>query len=285
MLYPDLGRLSLMCPTGTPGTNQAESGGSNDSPPPPPPPPPPQAAGPAQREALGKRDIVEAILGNLGSGNYEDACRVAARWCSLNSEHRAACQTHQPWTDLAQAVFPGSRTPNPRNREPTHPKDWFFFLCNRHARLVVLRDLVNRIFITEVFLVAQLRYNLRTSDARILEKRRARQRQRHNHADLIPVAMSKRNDAILAPGTFPRGWGNPGGGGWNEPRNQQLQVKQWMIEQELERAGKAKRTMDGAVQKGAVVWATREHPEKWVGELAQLEAYMRGLYPNRQPLL
>ena len=115
MLYPDLGRLSLVCPTDMP-------------------------AGPAQREALGKRDIVEAILRNLGGGKYEDACRVAARWCSLNSEHRAACQTHQPWTDLTQAVFPGSRKPNPRDHEPEHPKDWFFFLCHRHARRDYQRD-------------------------------------------------------------------------------------------------------------------------------------------------
>ena len=132
MLYPDLSRLSLVCPTGMPlprGTHNHEAGGSND----PPPPPPPQA-GPAQRYALGMADVVAAILRNLGDGNYTDACRVAARWCNLNSEHRAACETHQPWTDLTQAVFPGTRAPDPRNHEPEHPKDWFFYLCNRHAR-------------------------------------------------------------------------------------------------------------------------------------------------------
>ena len=276
MLYPDLRRLSLAhaCPTGMPlpsGTHNHEAGGSND---PPPPPPPPQA-GPAQEAALGMADVVAAILRNLGGGNYRDACRVAARWCGLNSEHRAACQTHQPWTDLTQAVFPGTRAPDPRNHEPEHPRDWFFYLCDRHARLVVLEDLVNRIFITEVFLNAQLRYDRVMSDVRYLEKRRALARGR---AAGNPFPLGGGGERRLL--HLPSGWGTIGGGGWNEDRNQALPVKQWMIDDELKKARRTKRTLENAVQHGAITWATREDPARWVGELAQLDAYMRGLYPD-----
>ena len=62
MLYPDLRRLAIVCPTGMPlpsGTHNHEAGGSND-----PLPPPPSRARPgegdeapptAQSEALGKK--------------------------------------------------------------------------------------------------------------------------------------------------------------------------------------------------------------------------------------
>ena len=36
-------------------------------------------AGPAQQEALGKRDVLESILRNLGGSNYREAGRAAAR--------------------------------------------------------------------------------------------------------------------------------------------------------------------------------------------------------------
>ena len=118
MLYPDLRRLSLVCPTGMPGTNQAESSGSND-------PPPPPRAGPAQREALGQRDVVATILRNLGGGNYTDACRVAARWCSLNSEHMAVCDDGV-WEQLTEAVFPGTRAPDRATTSRSIPRTGSF---------------------------------------------------------------------------------------------------------------------------------------------------------------
>ena len=228
MLYPDLGRLSLVCPTGMP-------------------------AGPAQRYALGQRDVVEAILRNLGGGNYKDACRKAARWCSLNSEHRAACQTHQPWTDLTQAVFPGSRKPNPRDHEPEHPKDWFFFLCNRHARLVELRDLVSRVEATRQYLNWRHARDATSDRLRRLQRQRAAQR-------------SRESNELFKPGYSGR-------------------VMRAEIEKEQKRLAVDTQRMEQYESEGAVTWATFGDPERWVGELAQLDAYMRGLYPNRQPLL
>ena len=155
--------------------------------------------------------------------------------------------------------------------------DWFFFLCNRHARLVELRDLVDRIFITEVFLRAQSRYDRVMSNVRALEKRRALARGR-NYAVPIPLGRGGGGERRLL--TLPSGWGTLGGGGWNEDRNQQLPVKQWMIDDEIKKARGAKKTMDDAVKNGAVTWADTHHPARWVGELAQLDAYMRGLYPD-----
>ena len=94
----------------------------------------PLPVGPAQREALDKRDVLEAILRHLGGDTYRETGKTAARWCVLNKAHWAARKTHAPWKDLTQAAFPGVRAPNASNHEPTHPMDWFFFLCNRHAR-------------------------------------------------------------------------------------------------------------------------------------------------------
>ena len=219
-------------------------------------------AGPAQQEALGKRDVLESILRNLGGSNYREAGRAAARWGALNSEHREACKTHQPWTDLTQAVFPGSRAPNPRHHEPTNPKDWFYFLCNRNARLDVIDDLVSKIFITQVFLRAQSLYYRHMSDVDVLKKRRARQRR--TVGDPIPLGMGECRLLGSNPQLPLKPWMMP--------------VKQWMIDEELDRARTRKKCMKEAAQNGAVTWATRDHPEQWVGELAQLNAYMCGLY-------
>jgi len=247
MLYPDLRRLSLVCPTGMPlprGTHNHEAGGSND---PPPPPLPPQAAGPAQEAALGQADIVTAILRNLGGGSYEDACRVAARWCGLNSEHQAACDAHQPWTDLTQAVFPHSRAPNPRNHEPAHPRDWFFYLCNRHARVAVLRDLVSRIEVTRRYLGSRHARETASDRLRRLQRQRAAQRSRKS-IELFQVGV---------------------GSG---------RVMRAEIDQEQNRLAVATQRMEQYEREGAVTWATFDDPERWVGELATLQAYMRGLY-------
>ena len=148
MLYPDLRRLSIVCPTGMPGTNQAESGGSND-----PWPPPASRARPAegdeapataQSEALAKEDILYSILLGLADGDFADVCKAAARWCTLNKTHMAACDDGV-WEELTGLVFPGARAPNTgrigRTDEPTNPKDWFFHLCTQHKQM---RDLLAR---------------------------------------------------------------------------------------------------------------------------------------------
>lgn len=121
MLYPDLRRLPLVCPTGMP--------------------PPPPVAGPAQRYALGQQDVVESILRSLGGGSYEDACRAAANWCALNREHREACKSSDAWVKLTEAVFPNAREPISRApwNEPSDPMGWFFYLCKMRALLPQVR--------------------------------------------------------------------------------------------------------------------------------------------------
>ena len=150
MLYPDLRHLPLVCSTGMPGTNQAESSGSND---PPPPPVAGPAAGPAQREAFAVQDILRAILLALGDGdldNFETVCKAAARWCHLNKTNMAACDDGV-WEQLTSIVFPNARKPNtgrhgrsdapwngsiqqPPPDEPERPKDWFFHICTQYKK-------------------------------------------------------------------------------------------------------------------------------------------------------
>ena len=146
MLYPDLRRLAVVCSTG--GTNDHEAGGSND------PLPPPasrarlgegdEAPATAQSEALASEDILYSILLALADGGFADVCRAAARWCTLNRAHMAACDDGV-WKQLTGRVFPKARAPNTgragRTDEPTNPKDWFFHLCTQHQRL---RDLLER---------------------------------------------------------------------------------------------------------------------------------------------
>ena len=150
MLYPDLRRLSLVCPTGMPlpsGTHNHEAGGSND-------PPPPPVDGPAQREALAQADVVSAILLALGDGDFADVCKSAARWCHLNKTNMAACDDGV-WEQLTSIVFPNARKPNtgrhgrsdapwngstqqPPPDEPERPKDWFFHICTQYKKRVDL---------------------------------------------------------------------------------------------------------------------------------------------------
>lgn len=150
MLYPDLRRLALVCPTGMPlprGTHNHEAGGSND-----PLPPSASRARPgegdeapatAQSEALGKKDVLFLILLALADGDIKDVCRSAARWCTLNNAHMAACGDGV-WETLTRIVFPNARAPNTgrigRTDEPTDPRDWFYHLCTQHKRLSDLRD-------------------------------------------------------------------------------------------------------------------------------------------------
>jgi len=150
MLYPDLRRLALVCPTGMPlphGTHNHEAGGSND-----PLPPSASRARPgegdeapptAQSEALGKNDILHSILLALADGDIKDVCRSAARWCNLTKAHQAACGDGV-WEELTRIVFPDARAPNTGRiaapPEPTDPKGWFYHLCMQHKRLRDLRE-------------------------------------------------------------------------------------------------------------------------------------------------
>lgn len=150
MLYPDLRRLALACPTGMPlprGAHNHEAGGSND-----PLPPPASRARPgegggapatAQSEALGDNDILFSILLALADGDIKDVCGSAARWCTLNKAHMAACGDGV-WEQLTRIVFPDARAPNTGRvaapPEPTDPKGWFFHLCTQHKRLRDLRE-------------------------------------------------------------------------------------------------------------------------------------------------
>ena len=150
MLYPDLRRLALVCPTGMPlphGTHNHEAGGSND-----PLPPSPSRARPgegdeapptAQSEALGDNDILYSILLALADGDVKDVCRSAARWCNLTKAHQVACDDGV-WKELTRIVFPNARAPNTGRvaapPEPTDPKGWFYHLCMQHKRLRDLRN-------------------------------------------------------------------------------------------------------------------------------------------------
>tara|TARA_B100000963_G_scaffold326977_1_gene314419 strand:+ start:186 stop:1019 length:834 start_codon:yes stop_codon:yes gene_type:complete len=252
MLYPDLRRLSLVhtCPTGMPGTNQAESSGSND-----PPPPPPAQAGPAQREALGKRDVVETILRNLGDGNYKDACRVAARWCSLNSEHMAVCDDGV-WKQLTRAVFPGTRAPDPRNHEPERPKDWFFYLCDRHARTYEL-----------------IRFAMYKRDGmEEYHKKRAMTREEV----LAPIreriaSVEEQIRESNMPGAF-------------ITHNKLSRLKRLLQDLKTELATMEEKRIRN-LHKSPFANSDEDDPARLMGEYAQLEAWLRGLYedPNADP--
>jgi len=253
MLYPDLRRLSLVCPTGMPlprGTHNHEAGGSND----PPPPPPPQAAGPAQQEALGMADVVAAILRTLGDGNYKDACRVAARWCSLNREHMAVCDDGV-WKQLTKAVFPGTRAPNPRNHEPERPKDWFFYLCDRHARIYQLI----------IFASHKRRGMERYHEDRKMTREELLAPYRERIAR-IQEAIRESNK----PGIFVT---------TDQIGNLKRGLQHWKTKL---------RAMDESIKnlhKSPFANSDEDDPARLLGEYAQLEAWLRGLYedPDADP--
>ena len=250
MLYPDLRRLSLVCPTGMPGTNQAESSGSND-------PPPPPRAGPAQREALGQRDVVATILRNLGGGNYTDACRVAARWCSLNSEHMAVCDDGV-WEQLTEAVFPGIRAPDPRNHEPERPKDWFFYLCNRHARVYQL------IRFAQHHRIGMEEYHRKRAMTR--EELLAPIRER-----IASVEEQIRESKMPGVGTF-------------ITHNKLSRLKRLLRDLKTELATIEEKRIRN-LHKNPFAWSDEDDPARLMGEYAQLEAWLRGLYedPDADP--
>ena len=69
-------------------------------------------------------DALNAVLANIKYSemslfteivDYESVCRAAARWCALNTEHRAACDAGGDalWTALAARIFPNAPAPAP----------------------------------------------------------------------------------------------------------------------------------------------------------------------------
>ena len=138
----ELARMSLpflpLCPTGMPGTNQAESGPSSF-----PMDPPTPAAAAAMDEALGTNEIVALIMTNLRAGNedgaVEQACNAVATWLGLNKQHDGVSGSDEAmWEMLMQNIFPEAPAPtmhsvyNPESALPESYKEWFYAMCKRH---------------------------------------------------------------------------------------------------------------------------------------------------------
>jgi len=209
----------------------------------------PPPAGLAQREALDKRDVLEAILRNLGCDTYHETGKTAARWCALNKAHRAARKTHAPWKDLTQAVFPGVRAPNASNHEPTHPMDWFFFLCDRHAQFRKRNVFgMHSLGMTEKYIRLKAMSDAEWA-APYLEKIEEvhRQRKEANQPGILvtPDDIGGYKRALQYYKTKARG-----------RQDAMKETLKWF----------------------AVTHATEDDPAKWMGQLAQLGAWLRGLY-------
>lgn len=138
----ELARMSLpflpLCPTGMPGTNQAESGPSSF-----PMDPPTPAAAAAMDEALGTNEIVALIMTNLRAGDedgaIEQACNAVATWLGLNKQHDGVSGSDEAmWEMLMQNIFPDAPAPtmhsvyNPESAMPESHKEWFYAMCKRH---------------------------------------------------------------------------------------------------------------------------------------------------------
>ena len=56
-------------------------------------------------------DLIGSVLAAVEGGEYEAACRAAARWCALNRAHRDACRDDAAaWRALGARVFAGAST-------------------------------------------------------------------------------------------------------------------------------------------------------------------------------
>ena len=141
-------RLPLLAlrPTGMPGTNQSESGGSND------PLRPTPGAAAVMDDALGlpELEIVRNILTNLHAGDEdgakEQACNAVVNWLSANKLHNRLRDEDVVWAALMRNVFPNAPRPTqhqpylPEARLPVTNKEWFYAMCNRYRRLRELRE-------------------------------------------------------------------------------------------------------------------------------------------------
>ena len=138
--------LLALRPTGMPGSNQSESGGSND------PPRPTPAAAEVMDEALGlpELEIVRNILQQIHAGDEdgakERACDTVANWLSANKLHNRLRDEDVVWAALMRNVFPNAPRPTqhephlPEPRLPLTNREWFYAMCNRYRRLRELRE-------------------------------------------------------------------------------------------------------------------------------------------------
>jgi len=107
---PDMGRLSLACPTGM------QSGDYSS----------------AQDEVTTLGDLMALILSLTQAGNIEAACNAAKEWGATSTEAR---DNDALWTELTKLMF---RPIHPRVRLLTDaeiagglsPRQWFFDLCD-----------------------------------------------------------------------------------------------------------------------------------------------------------
>jgi hypothetical protein len=97
MFLPDLGRLSLECPTGADA--------------PPPGKRPAQEPSEAQEEAINLDNIIVAILANMRDADAETVCKMVYNWCQRVSKHNYnACGGNADlWRQLCERVFPNWR--------------------------------------------------------------------------------------------------------------------------------------------------------------------------------
>ena len=122
-------RLPLLAlrPTGMPGSNQSESGGSND------PIRPTPAAAEVMDEALGlpELEIVRNILQQIHAGDEdgakERACDTVVNWLTANKLHNALKNEDSVWEALMRNVFPDA----PKPTQQIMHRQWFKEMCNR----------------------------------------------------------------------------------------------------------------------------------------------------------
>tara|TARA_Y100000389_G_scaffold133764_1_gene131261 strand:+ start:166 stop:1044 length:879 start_codon:yes stop_codon:yes gene_type:complete len=182
-LLPDLGRLAL-CPTS--GTNDSEAGPSR----------PP--VGPHQRRALRQADILRAILLSMAGNDddTEEACRAAARWCNLNTDHQMVC-ADGGYALLTMSLFPASRPKPPGVSD----EDWFFRMCHEHQVSVKqeLAEMLQRTYEDERAAANQFRQQ--DPEARTLFARMRDEKARIRRADQMVGIMKDQtglHDAFLA---------------------------------------------------------------------------------------
>ena len=130
---PDMGRLSLACPTGM------QSGDYSS----------------AQDEVTTLGDLMALILSLTQAGNVEAACNAAKEWGATSTEAR---DNHALWTELTKLMF---RPIHPNVRLLTDAeiagglsaRQWFFDLCDVAHKVqeaqAHVQDLKERLMISE----------------------------------------------------------------------------------------------------------------------------------------
>ena len=207
MLYPDLRRLSLLCPTGA--NNDHEASGSNDPLPPRPqrarvdPDTEPEETG--QERVLRTEELMQLILYSAADGDFQTMCTAAAKWCNLNKVHRRMCDDGV-WQQLTSTVFPNAREPiayrSGHLPEPTTPKGWFMYLCKQHKKLRDLKNELERRTVGIEDLVGRERdwYRAHADNKRLGEKQNIlyELRRSMNRQDVSPEVRAAMEDRLEA---------------------------------------------------------------------------------------